>query len=107
MKESIRNMILGTRHKWFSSYPAHGSGLISVLFEEDYPDAVDALAPQVIVSYLVGLVFKDVQAMLAHIKCKYRVVKEDGRGMMITADVKMERANLVLENGVITEVYYG
>ena len=38
---------------------------------------------------------------------KYRIVKIDGIGMIITRDHKLERLNLEIENNIIVDVYGG
>lgn len=37
----------------------------------------------------------------------YRIVKIDGKGMMITCDFNYNRLNLEIENGIIINVYKG
>lgn len=37
----------------------------------------------------------------------FRIVKIDGKGMMITCDFRPDRLNLEIENNIITRVYEG
>lgn len=37
----------------------------------------------------------------------YRIVKIDGKGMMITSDCRLDRLNLEIENNIIVNVYEG
>lgn len=38
---------------------------------------------------------------------EYRIVKIDGKGMMVTCDFHPERLNLEIENDIIVNVYGG
>lgn len=52
------------------------------------------------------LIGKD-QSSLKEIKEDYRIVKIDDVDFIITRDYRPDRLNIKIQNGVITEVYYG
>jgi hypothetical protein len=59
------------------------------------------------VTQIVGLTKQEACAVMVRNGIPYRVVSEDGKGNLVTADVRNERANLRLVDGKVTEVYYG
>ncbi len=54
---------------------------------------------------LIGLTLEAASAKLKD--REYRIVKIDGKGMMITRDYHPERLNLEIENDIIVNVYGG
>ncbi|MCY1310231.1 hypothetical protein D9M70_604010 [compost metagenome] len=56
---------------------------------------------------IVGLTKAEAMEVLVRQGIPHRIVQEDGKGRMVTADHRIERANLVLNAGKVTEVYYG
>lgn len=52
------------------------------------------------------LIGKD-QSALKEIKEDYRIVKIDDVDFIITHDLRPDRLNIKIQNGIITEVYYG
>ena len=59
------------------------------------------------VTDVVGLDVDTGIARLNEAGIKYRIVRRDDKPYIVTADVQMARANLVIKNGVITEVRLG
>lgn len=57
---------------------------------------------------LIGQTLEEARSSLsAQKELKYRIVKTDGKGMIITCDFNPDRLNLEVENGIITNVYEG
>jgi hypothetical protein len=54
---------------------------------------------------LIGKTFKEAQEMLRN--CVYRIVSQDGENYMLTMDYNINRYNLSLIKGVVTEVTFG
>lgn len=52
------------------------------------------------------LIGKD-QSAIKEIKEDYRIVKIDDVDFVITRDLRTDRLNIKIKNGIITEVYYG
>ncbi|TSP13977.1 hypothetical protein [Cupriavidus campinensis] len=59
------------------------------------------------VTQIVGLTKTEAMAVLVRQGIPHRVVQEDGKGKLVTADVRSERANLTIVDGKVTEVSYG
>ncbi|MFW6855298.1 hypothetical protein ACODYM_28825 [Burkholderia gladioli] len=56
---------------------------------------------------LIGLTEEQAVDMLQNAGHNYRVVNRDGVPRVSTADVKANRANLTIQNGLVTDVSYG
>jgi hypothetical protein len=56
---------------------------------------------------LVGKTIEEVRKICNDSNMKHRVVCEDGKSYVITADLVPERANFVVEKGIVIEVYGG
>jgi hypothetical protein len=57
--------------------------------------------------YLVGKTIEDAIKAFKGSNCEYRVVREDTTNYMITDDLVFRRANLEVDNGVVTKVTWG
>ncbi len=60
----------------------------------------------IIIEDLIG---KDMDWVREYLKgdVSFRITKLDGYSIPITADYKVERLNLEVENGLVTHIYYG
>jgi hypothetical protein len=56
---------------------------------------------------LVGLTEKEAIKALRQAGKTYRIVSQDGKAGLITADVVFHRCNLTIENGVVTRATFG
>jgi hypothetical protein len=56
---------------------------------------------------LVGLTKAAAINLLQAAGHSYRIVKEDQKSFMVTADVCFTRCNLTIKKGVVTEATYG
>lgn len=56
---------------------------------------------------LIGLSKDEAIAKLKKAKLPYRMRREDGNSFIGTADLRPERFNLYVENGIVTEVKMG
>lgn len=54
---------------------------------------------------LIGLTLESAREILKD--KKYRIVRIDGKGMMVTCDYRPERLNLEIENNIITKIHNG
>lgn len=53
---------------------------------------------------LVGQTEEDAIKLLEAASSRYRVVKRDGESFMVTMDFDPMRFNLIVENGIVTEI---
>lgn len=53
---------------------------------------------------LVGFKYSEIEKFKF---IRYRIVKEDGKGKIITADLRSDRINLEIQNGIIVKAYMG
>lgn len=56
---------------------------------------------------LIGLNYKETIPELEALDIEFRVVNIEGQPCMCTADVRMERLNFTIENGIIIKVKFG
>lgn len=47
------------------------------------------------------------ESVLKTIEDKYRIVSRDGKPFIITCDFNLDRLNIKIMKGIITEIYYG
>jgi hypothetical protein len=48
-----------------------------------------------------GLTFEDAKEKLLALDWKMRIVKKDGQATVVTRDVKLDRINVRVENGIV------
>ena len=60
-----------------------------------------------ITGVIVGLGLTDATNILKGIDVPFRVAREDKEYYILTMDLKPYRANLELDNGVVTGIYWG
>ncbi len=60
-----------------------------------------------ITGVIVGLGLTDATSILKGVDVPYRVAREDKENYILTMDFKPYRANLELDNGVVTGIYWG
>jgi len=58
-------------------------------------------------SQLVGLNVHDATELAARSGCRLRLVKRDGRGFVVTADLCTTRINVETEGGIVVETSAG
>lgn len=62
---------------------------------------------EAITGVIVGLGLTDATSILKGVDVPYRVAREDKENYILTMDFKPYRANLELDNGVVTGIYWG
>jgi hypothetical protein len=62
---------------------------------------------QAIVDQLVGLNLEKVQEICGKHKVILRIIKMDGEDLIGTADLRMDRINVDVENKIVIEAYAG
>lgn len=60
-----------------------------------------------ITGVIVGLGLTDATNILKGIDVPFRVAREDKENYILTMDFRPYRANLELDNGVVTSIYWG
>lgn len=55
----------------------------------------------------VGMKWEDVEREMDRSKTTYRIVHEDGVDYIVTMDLREDRWNFFIENGIVTEAYTG
>jgi len=60
-----------------------------------------------IAGVIVGLGITDATNILKEIDVPFRVAREDKENYILTMDFRPYRANLELDNGVVTSIYWG
>lgn len=60
-----------------------------------------------ITGVIVGLGLTDATSILKGVDVLYRIAREDKENYILTMDFKPYRANLELDNGVVTGIYWG
>jgi hypothetical protein len=56
---------------------------------------------------ILGLTKTELAAAMVRTGTPYRIVREDDKSASVTADVRPERANIVIEAGLVSEITYG
>jgi hypothetical protein len=62
---------------------------------------------EAIAGFIVGLGLTDATSILKGVDVLYRIAREDKENYILTMDFKPYRANLELDNGVVTGIYWG
>jgi hypothetical protein len=62
---------------------------------------------QLIADKLVGLTKEEAEALLTAGKHVHRIAAEDGKALMLTMDMQVNRFNLSIENGIVKSVSLG
>lgn len=56
---------------------------------------------------IIGLDLKSAEEIIKSRDLSYRIVRIDGTNFIITDDLKLDRLNLEIENGIIVNCYGG
>lgn len=62
---------------------------------------------EAITGFIVGLGLTDATSILKGVDVLYRIAREDKENYILTMDLKPYRANLELDNRVVTGIYWG